>query len=99
MDDRTKSDDVAPALSAKEAEQMIIKNLPKIDHHGELVESVGRNSIRVRLPYNTEFMGAEPWQDGRRLGVLRPYGHGIRRYVDVLLRDGGYGCGRNTRDG
>jgi uncharacterized protein (TIGR00369 family) len=28
------------------------------------VEHVGRNSIRLRLPYNSAFMGAEPWQDG-----------------------------------
>jgi hypothetical protein len=64
MDEEIKKDDVAPALSAKEAERMIIKNLPPIDHHGEVVEHVGRNSIRVRLPYHSEFMGAEPWQDG-----------------------------------
>ncbi|HEV2551972.1 MAG TPA: PaaI family thioesterase [Stellaceae bacterium] len=43
---------------------MIIKNLPPIDHHGEIVERVGKDSIRARLPYRLEFMGAEPWQDG-----------------------------------
>lgn len=64
MDDQTKHDGGAPALSAKEAERMIIKNLPPIDHLGERVEQVGKDSIRVRLPYRSEFMGAEPWQDG-----------------------------------
>jgi acyl-coenzyme A thioesterase PaaI-like protein len=64
MDDRTNDDAGAPALSAKEAERMIIKNLPPIDHHGEIVELVAKDSIRVRLPYRSEFMGAEPWQDG-----------------------------------
>jgi uncharacterized protein (TIGR00369 family) len=64
MNDQTKHDDGAPALSAKEAERMIIKNLPPIDHLGERVEQVGKDSIRVRLPYRSEFMGAEPWQDG-----------------------------------
>jgi acyl-coenzyme A thioesterase PaaI-like protein len=53
-----------PALSAQEAERMIVKNLPPVDHHGEIVEHVGLNSLRVRLPYNSAFMGAEPWQDG-----------------------------------
>ena len=43
---------------------MITKNLPPIDHHREVVEDVGINSIRVRLPFQREFMGAEPWQDG-----------------------------------
>jgi uncharacterized protein (TIGR00369 family) len=64
MNDRIKTDEIAPALSAKEAENMIATNLPPIDHHGEIVEHVGGNSIRVRLPYNRQFMGTEPWQDG-----------------------------------
>jgi len=55
---------LSPALSPKEAERMITKNLPPIDHHLEMVENVGINSIRVRLPFQREFMGAEPWQDG-----------------------------------
>jgi acyl-coenzyme A thioesterase PaaI-like protein len=64
MNEQIKSDEIAPALTASEAERMIVKNLPPIDHHGEIVEHVGSNSIRVRLPYNSAFMGAEPWQDG-----------------------------------
>lgn len=64
MNEQIKTDDIVPALSAKEAERMIIKNLPPIDHHGEIVEAVGKNSIRVRLPYKSQFMGTEPWQDG-----------------------------------
>jgi acyl-coenzyme A thioesterase PaaI-like protein len=38
--------------------------IPPIDHHGEVVEQVGRNSIRVRLPFSPKFVGTEPWQDG-----------------------------------
>ena len=64
MDEQAKYDGSASALSATEAERMIVKNLPPIDHHGERVEQVGRDSIRVRLPYRTAFMGAELWQDG-----------------------------------
>jgi acyl-coenzyme A thioesterase PaaI-like protein len=51
-------------LSAKQAERAIIQNLPPVDHHDEIVEQVGEDSIRIRLPYKPEFMGAEPWQDG-----------------------------------
>jgi acyl-coenzyme A thioesterase PaaI-like protein len=50
-------------LNAGEVEQAIIRNLPTIDHHGEIVENVGPNSIRVRLPYRQAFMGTELWQD------------------------------------
>ena len=55
---------VAARLNAGQVEQAIIRNLPTIDHHGEIVESVGQSSIRVRLPYKRAFMGAESWQDG-----------------------------------
>jgi len=64
MNDQVKINEIAPALTAKQAENMITTNLPPIDHHGEIVEQVGRNSIRVRLPYDRGFMGTEPWQDG-----------------------------------
>lgn len=64
MDEQVKSDKKAPTLTALEVEQLMVKNLPPIDHHGEKVEHIGSHSIRVRLPYNSAFMGAEPWQDG-----------------------------------
>lgn len=55
---------VAPRLNAGQVEQAIVRNLPSVDHHSEIVESVGQNSIRVRLPYKQEFIGTELWQDG-----------------------------------
>ena len=55
---------VGPRLNADQVEQAMIRNLPRIDHHGEIVESVRQDSIRVRLPYRPEFMGTELWQDG-----------------------------------
>jgi acyl-coenzyme A thioesterase PaaI-like protein len=64
MHKRLDPTELKPALSPKEAERMITENLPPIDHHHEVVEEVGVNSIRVRLPFRQEFMGTEPWQDG-----------------------------------
>jgi uncharacterized protein (TIGR00369 family) len=64
MNEQIKQNEATPILTASEAERMIVKNLPPIDHHDEKVEYVGNNFIRVRLPYNSAFMGAEPWQDG-----------------------------------
>jgi uncharacterized protein (TIGR00369 family) len=64
MNEQITLKEIVPALTAKEAESMIKKNLPPIDHHGEIVEHVGKNSIQVRLPYQSKFMGSEPWQDG-----------------------------------
>jgi hypothetical protein len=77
MNDQIKLDEIAPALSAREAENMITTNLPPIDHHGEIVEQVGRNCIRVRLPYDRKFMGSEPWQDGSGQVFFRPDGDGF----------------------
>lgn len=56
--------EISPALSATEAQHLIVKNLPPIDHHQEVVEEVGTDSIRLRLPYNPRFVGTETWQDG-----------------------------------
>lgn len=55
---------IEPVLDAEQVRRAIIRNLPSIDHHGEIVENVGPNAIRVRLPYQQAFMGAELWQDG-----------------------------------
>ena len=51
-------------LTAAQAERTITTNLPPVDHHGEIVEAVGNDSIRVRLPFKPDYVGAEPWQDG-----------------------------------
>lgn len=57
-------DEPTPALTPKEAERTIVENLPPVDHHGEIVEAVGPDSIRVRLPFDPRFVGTEPWQNG-----------------------------------
>jgi acyl-coenzyme A thioesterase PaaI-like protein len=91
--------ELKPALSPKEAERMITKNLPPIDHHHEVVEEVGVNSIRVRLPFRQEFMGTEPWQDGSGRVFSDPM---VMGFADTAMyccvmgamgprRDSGYG--------
>jgi len=62
MDER--ADQHSPWLTAEQAERTITTNLPPIDHHDEVVEAVGPDSIRIRLPFKPDYMGAEPWQDG-----------------------------------
>ena len=64
MKERANHSDSQPVLSVEQAERAIVQNLPLVDHHNEIVEQVGENSIRVRLPHKPEFMGTEPWQDG-----------------------------------
>jgi uncharacterized protein (TIGR00369 family) len=59
-----RSAELSLPLTPKQAERTITTNLPPIDHHGEVVESVGPDTIRIRLPFKTEYLGAEPWQDG-----------------------------------
>jgi acyl-coenzyme A thioesterase PaaI-like protein len=76
---------VAARLNAVEVEQAIIRNLPTIDHHGEIVENVGPNSIRVRLPHKQEFMGTELWQDGSGGVFSGPMAMG---FADTTM----YGC-------
>ena len=77
---------IAPLLSAEEVQRAIIRNLPTVDHHGEIVERVGANTIRVRLPYNPAFMGTELWQDGRGGSVFS--GPMVMGLADTTM----YGC-------
>ncbi|MGH8518510.1 MAG: PaaI family thioesterase [Panacagrimonas sp.] len=58
------SDDTTPRLTARQAEATLAANLPPVDHHGEVVESVGANSLCMRLPFKPEYLGTEPWQNG-----------------------------------
>ncbi|MEN3348165.1 MAG: hypothetical protein V7632_1800 [Bradyrhizobium sp.] len=78
-------DCVEPRLNAGEVGQAILRNLPTVDHHGEVVESVGPNTIRVRLPYRRDFMGTELWQD-RTGGVFS--GPVVMGLADTTM----YGC-------
>jgi acyl-coenzyme A thioesterase PaaI-like protein len=80
-----REDCAEPRLNAGQVEQAIIRNLPTIDHHDEVVESVGPNSIRIRLPYRQEFMGTELWQDGSG-GVFS--GPTVMGIADTTM----YGC-------
>lgn len=72
MSQPTDTEPPPPALTAQEAEQTITRNLPPVDHHGETVEAVGPDSIRLRLPFNRDFVGTEPWQDGGGLVFSGP---------------------------
>jgi len=62
-DDPASGDENPAVLTAAETGALIVQNLPSVDHHGEVVEAVGGDAIRVRLPFRPEFMGDEPWQD------------------------------------
>ena len=49
-----------PLLTAIQAQSMITANLPPVDHHDEVVEAVGPDRLRLRLPFRPEYLGAEP---------------------------------------
>ena len=66
-----------PELTPEQAQRTIITNLPRVDHHGEIVEAVGPDTIRVRLPFKPEYLGAEPWQDGQGRVFLGPMVMGL----------------------
>lgn len=60
-------------------------NLPPVDDHDEVVEMVGNDSIRIRLPYDSAFMGGEPWQDGSGQVFSGPM---VMGFADTAM----YGC-------
>ncbi len=46
-------------LNELELKNILLKNLPAIDQHGEVVERVGRGEVRLRLPFRKEYLGAD----------------------------------------
>ena len=53
-----------PTLTVSQVQSNMIAGLPPIDYHDEVIESVGPNTLRLRLPFKSEYLGAELWQDG-----------------------------------
>jgi acyl-coenzyme A thioesterase PaaI-like protein len=72
-------------LTPRQVEGLIVKNLPPVDHHGETIEQIGTDAIRVRLPYRHEYMGTEPWQDGAGRVFSGPM---VMGFADTTM----YGC-------
>jgi hypothetical protein len=48
-------------LTESELKQVLVKNLPAIDQHGESIERIGHGEVRLRLPFRKEYLGADPW--------------------------------------
>jgi acyl-coenzyme A thioesterase PaaI-like protein len=54
-----------PTLNAEEV-QAALRNLPVIDHHGEVVECVADGELRMRLPFERHYVGGDVWKDSGR---------------------------------
>jgi acyl-coenzyme A thioesterase PaaI-like protein len=48
-------------MTGSELKELLVKYLPSIDDHGEVVEETGEGKVRVRLPFKEEFMGEDAW--------------------------------------
>jgi uncharacterized protein (TIGR00369 family) len=53
-----------PTLTVSQVHSARIAGLPPVDYHDEVVESVGPDSLRLRLPFKSEYLGGELWQNG-----------------------------------
>ena len=55
-------------ITESELKKLLVKNPPGIDNHGELVEEIGEGRVRIRLPFNEEYMGEDVWgRSGNRV--------------------------------
>ncbi len=48
-------------LTETDVKALIVSNLPPVDQHEEVVEAVGKDWIRLRLPFRQDYLGADPW--------------------------------------
>jgi len=72
-------------LKESELKDLLIKNLPKIDDHGEIVESIGKGEVRIRLPFNEDYLGKDNWGNSRNAVYSGPIAMGL---ADTAM----YGC-------
>jgi acyl-coenzyme A thioesterase PaaI-like protein len=72
-------------LSESELKDILLKNLPAIDQHSEVVERVGLGEVRLRLPFRKEYLGADVW--GNTGGVVYS-GPIVMGFADTAM----YGC-------
>lgn len=72
-------------LRKLELKELLSKNLPSIDQHGEIIERVGYGEMRARLPFRQGYLGADVW--GSTGGVIYS-GPIIMGLADTAM----YGC-------
>lgn len=72
-------------LNEVELKSILLKNLPAIDQHGEVVERVGRGEVRLRLPFRKEYLGADVWGDTESLVFSGPM---VMGFAHMAM----YGC-------
>ena len=48
-------------LKKSELKDLLLKNLPRVDDHGEVVETIGNGKIRIRLPIREDYLGNDIW--------------------------------------
>lgn len=48
-------------MTGSELKELLIKYLPSVDDHGEVVEEIGEGRVRIRLPFRDEYMGEDVW--------------------------------------
>lgn len=72
-------------LTESELKDVLSKNLPSIDQHGEVVERVGLGEVRLRLPFRKEYLGADVW---RNTGGVVYSGPVVMGFADTAM----YGC-------
>jgi len=46
-------------LSASEVLALLERNLPTVDHRGEIIEGIGTSSLRIRLPVKPEYLSQD----------------------------------------
>lgn len=49
-------------LSGPELQDLLHAHLPPIDLHDEIIEALGDNAIRMRLPFKPAYLGADIWR-------------------------------------
>jgi len=53
-----------PKLTAAELQALLVRNLPPVDHHDEIIEQLSGGQLRIRLPFRKEYLGTRESSPG-----------------------------------
>ncbi|ETX00823.1 MAG: hypothetical protein ETSY1_09710 [Candidatus Entotheonella factor] len=74
-----------PALSERDLKALIVSNLPPVDQHDEIVEAVGEDWVRLRLPFRQDYLGTDLWLSGDGVVFSGPL---VMGFADTVM----YSC-------
>lgn len=66
-----------PTTTPSDIKNIIVKQLPAIDQHDDVVEHVSDGALTIRVPFRPEYLGTDVWGDAKGVVYSGPMVMGL----------------------